>query len=174
MFKYGISCSLELQPVRQPVIIRGEIEHVAHEVKRAGYDAIELFIRDPKQYDSARLNKAAKDQGLGFCAISTGMEFTRNGLCLIDDDADKRRKAVDRLKEHIELGAVNGAYQLNTEVELTEMLGDNTNVYVTAGEDKAILKVDPHDTPEIDEKITFSIPVENVYLFDGETEMVIK
>ena len=76
--------------------------------------------------------------------------------------------------EHIELGAVDGAYQLNTEVELTEMLGDNTNVYVTAGEDKAILKVDPHDTPEIDEKITFSIPVENVYLFDGETEMVIK
>ena len=109
MFKYGISCSLELQPVRQPVIIRGEIEHVAHEVKRAGYDAIELFIRDPKQYDSARLNKAAKDQGLGFCAISTGMEFTRNGLCLIDDDADKRRKAVDRLKEHIELGAAIGS-----------------------------------------------------------------
>ena len=54
------------------------------------------------------------------------------------------------------------------------MLGDNTNVYVTADEDKAILKVDPHDTPEIDSTITFSIPVENVYLFDGETEFVIK
>ena len=76
--------------------------------------------------------------------------------------------------EHIELGKVNGAYQLTSMVELTEMLGDNTNVYVTAGEDKAILKVDPHDTPEIDEQITFSIPVESVYLFDGETEMVIK
>jgi multiple sugar transport system ATP-binding protein len=76
--------------------------------------------------------------------------------------------------EHIELGKADGAYQLETVVELTEMLGDNTNVYITAGEDKAILKVDPHDTPEIDEKITFSIPVENVYLFDGETEMVIK
>ena len=76
--------------------------------------------------------------------------------------------------EHIELGAVSGAYQLQAEVELTEMLGDNTNVYVTAGEDKAILKVDPHDTPEMEEQITFSIPVESVYLFDGETEMVIK
>ncbi len=76
--------------------------------------------------------------------------------------------------EHIELGRTAGAYQITADVELTEMLGDNTNVYVTADEDKAILKVDPHDTPEIDSTITFSIPVENVYLFDGETEFVIK
>lgn len=54
------------------------------------------------------------------------------------------------------------------------MLGDNTNVYITAGEDKAILKVDPHDTPEIDSTITFSIPREDIYLFDGETENVIE
>ena len=109
MFKYGISCSLELQPVRQPVIIRGEIEHVADQVKKAGYDAIELFIRDPRQYDPKRLNKAAADNGLGFCAISTGMEFTRNHLCLIDDDPAGRRAAVDRLKEHIDLGAAIGS-----------------------------------------------------------------
>ena len=47
MFKYGISCSLEPQPVRQPVIIRGEIEYVADQVRKEGYDAIELFICDP-------------------------------------------------------------------------------------------------------------------------------
>ena len=76
--------------------------------------------------------------------------------------------------ESIELGAVDGAYQFQAMVELTEMLGDNTNIYITAGEEKAILKVDPHDTPAIDEKITFSVPVENVYVFDGETELVIK
>ena len=76
--------------------------------------------------------------------------------------------------EHIELGKKAGAYQITADVELTEMLGDNTNVYVTADEDKAILKVDPHDTPEIDSSIDFSIPVESVSLFDGETEQVIK
>lgn len=76
--------------------------------------------------------------------------------------------------EAVELGAKEGAYQVKVEVELTEMLGDNTNVYITAGEDKAILKVDPHDTPEIDSAITFSIPCEDVYLFDGETENVIE
>ena len=50
------------------------------------------------------------------------------------------------------------------------MLGDNTNVYVDIADRKAILKVDPHDTPDIDSEIVFSIPVESVYLFDGETE----
>ena len=71
------------------------------------------------------------------------------------------------LEEHPE------AYRLNCQVELTEMLGDNTNVYISAGEDRAILKVDPHHTPAMDAPLEFSIPYESVSLFDGETELVI-
>ena len=74
--------------------------------------------------------------------------------------------------ESIALGEGEG-YHLTCDVELTEMLGDNTNVYVTTGDKQAILKVDSHDTPEMDSNITFTIPLENVYLFDAETEMVI-
>lgn len=107
-FHYGISCALEPQPQRQPVIICGEIEHVASEVRRAGYDAIELFIRDAAQYDVSRLLHAAKNEGLGYCAIATGMEYNLNGLCLISDDAENRRKAVDALKAHLDLGAALG------------------------------------------------------------------
>ena len=76
--------------------------------------------------------------------------------------------------EAIELGKLDDACVVEAQVELTEMLGDNTNVYITTGEDKGILKIDPHDTPEIDSTITFSIPYESVYLFDGETENVIQ
>ena len=76
--------------------------------------------------------------------------------------------------EAIVLGEQKDAYTIRCAVELTEMLGDNTNVYITAGDDKAILKVDPHDTPEVDTDIVFSIPYENVYLFDGASEKVIK
>ena len=75
--------------------------------------------------------------------------------------------------ESIVLGRQDNAYVIDCSVELTEMLGDNTNVYITAGDDRAILKVDPHDTPETDTTLTFSIPYENVYLFDGASEMVI-
>ena len=63
---------------------------------------------------------------------------------------------------------------LKSTVELTELLGDNTNVYIDIQGSKAILKVNPHDTPEMDSSLDFYIPYESVYLFDGETEEVIK
>ena len=75
--------------------------------------------------------------------------------------------------EAIALGETGEGYPIRCRVELTEMLGDNTNVYVTAGDRQAILKVDSHDTPETDVDITFTIPLESVYLFDAETEKVI-
>ena len=75
--------------------------------------------------------------------------------------------------EAIALGAKEGAYVLNAKVELTEMLGDNTNVYVNIGPNNAILKVTPYETPAVDADISFSIPVESAYLFDVETENVI-
>ena len=75
--------------------------------------------------------------------------------------------------ESITLGEAENAYVIPANVELTEMLGDNTNVYITVGDAQAILKVDSHDTPEMGADLTFSIPYENVYLFDGETENVI-
>ncbi len=71
------------------------------------------------------------------------------------------------------LGKQDNAYVMDAMVELTEMLGDNTNVYVNIGKDNAILKVTPFETPEMDTRITFSIPVESTYLFDAETENVI-
>ena len=76
--------------------------------------------------------------------------------------------------EGIELGAQPDSYVLDAEVELTELLGDNTNVYVDMDGVKSILKVDPHDTPKMDTKIDFSIPYKNVYFFDGETEAAIE
>ena len=76
--------------------------------------------------------------------------------------------------ESIKLGAADQAYVLDADVELTEMLGDNTNVYIRMGELQSILKVDPHDTPETDTNIEFSVPYENVYLFDAVTEKVIE
>lgn len=76
--------------------------------------------------------------------------------------------------EAVELGVRENACRMDCRVELTEMLGDNTNVYVVAGEDRAILKIDPHDTPETEKNISFSVPYDKVYLFDAETERVIR
>ena len=75
--------------------------------------------------------------------------------------------------EHIVLGKQDNAYVMDAKVELTEMLGDNTNVYVNIGDVNAVLKVSPYETPAMDSDITFSIPVESAYLFDAETELAI-
>ena len=76
--------------------------------------------------------------------------------------------------EAIRLTGDTECYTLTGNVELTEMLGDNTNIYIKAGTQNVILKVDSHDTPETDIDLTFHIPFESVYLFDGETEKVIE
>lgn len=69
---------------------------------------------------------------------------------------------------------VRNAFKFTCTVELTELLGDNTNVYVDIRGVKAILKVEPHDSPAIDSKLEFAVPFESVYLFDKETEKRIK
>ena len=74
----------------------------------------------------------------------------------------------------IVLGEQADSYVFEAEVILTELLGDNTNVYIQHGDLNLILKVDPHETPELDTKIKFSVPYANAYLFDGESEVVIE
>ncbi len=76
--------------------------------------------------------------------------------------------------EVITLDASEDAYMLSGDVELTELLGDNTNVYVDMEDSKVILKVHPHSTPKMDERINFYVPYSGVYLFDAKTEQVIK
>ena len=76
--------------------------------------------------------------------------------------------------EAVSVDAKTDSYIMDSKVELTELLGDNTNVYANMAEDKAILKVEPHEAPAMDASFRFSIPYKSVYIFDGETEMAIK
>ena len=64
---------------------------------------------------------------------------------------------------------VQDAYVIDSTVELTELLGDVTNVYVDIGSEKAILKIDPRKAPKMDDEYRFYIPYSTVYIFDKET-----
>ena len=75
--------------------------------------------------------------------------------------------------EAVSPGHCDDAFVMKGQVELTELLGDNTNVYVDMAEDKAILKVDPREAPEMDLEFEFSVPYKSVYIFDAETELAI-
>ena len=64
-------------------------------------------------------------------------------------------------------------YLLDSVVDLTELLGDTSNVYANIGDVNVILKINPHDTPEMGSNFKFTVPYKSAYLFDAETEQVI-
>ena len=107
-----------------------------------------------------------------FCVDTQSLDLA---ACLGSKTSDYEGKEIvfGFRPESIILGEADNACHLKAKVELTEMLGDNANVYITMGDLHAILKVDPHDMPAVDSDITFSVPYGKVYLFDGETEEVI-
>ncbi len=65
-------------------------------------------------------------------------------------------------------------YVVSSVVDLTELLGDTTNVYANVGDVNVILKVNPHYAPEMGAEFKFVIPHKAAYLFDEETEEVIE
>ena len=104
-FSYGISCALEELPLKQPVVLRGPAEKICRIAKECGYDAIELHVREPKRYNAGEIKRIAGDHGLRVCAVANGMEYTVNGLSLIDDDVKKREAAFARIQEHADFAA---------------------------------------------------------------------
>lgn len=104
-FCYGVQCALEELPEHVPAIFRGSLRGVAESSRKAGYDAMELYIRNPADWKASELNVVAADNGLAYAGICTGLEYVLNGLSVTDDDATARQKAVDRLKEHLDLAA---------------------------------------------------------------------
>ena len=88
---------------------------------------------------------------------------------VLDNSGYTAKEAANEIAEAVSCDESAESYVLDSAVELTELLGDNTNVYVDLGRDKAILKVDPRKAPRMDESFRFSIPYRSVYVFDKET-----
>ncbi|QPK81265.1 sugar phosphate isomerase/epimerase [Schaalia sp. ZJ405] len=118
-FRYGIQVSLEELPTRMPVVLRGSFEEVTDTAAELGYDGIEFYLHSPREHDGALYKKKAADKGLGFSSICTGLELLYNGLGLTVDSVDIRKRAVERLKEHLDL-----ANELDCSVVIGTMRGN--------------------------------------------------
>jgi len=101
-FRYGVLCILENLPKNYAATFRGDIDDIAGRAAAVGAEALELHIRDPKQYSGKELLDSARNNGLSYAAVTTGLEYIKNGLSLIDDDSEIRKKAVKKLTEHID------------------------------------------------------------------------
>lgn len=76
--------------------------------------------------------------------------------------------------EGVSMKKIDNAIEIKASATLVEMLGDSTNIYIEIGNDSLILKVDPHDAPEMDSEFSFYLPYDKVYLFDKESENILQ
>jgi sugar phosphate isomerase/epimerase len=83
--------------------IKENFKHSLRKVAELGYDAVELHIRDPHGIDVDEVGELLKAYHLPVPTIGTGQAYGEEGLSLADPDAAIRRKAVQRIKDQIDL-----------------------------------------------------------------------
>ena len=93
-----------------PVVLRGPIAETFPSAAGLGYDGLEVHLRDPHDVDWDELAELSEHYGLHVPTLGTGMAAGMDGLTFPDPDPEVRRKAIDRVREHIKLAARLGSH----------------------------------------------------------------
>lgn len=92
--------------------LKGDFRESLKKVADLGYDAVELAIRDPHTIDADRIKRFLEQYHLSVPAIGTGQAYGEEGLSFTDPDQAIRRKAVQRIKDQMDLGRALGGTQI--------------------------------------------------------------
>ncbi len=87
----------------QAVAFQKSVQPLLRYIKELGFTGVELAVRDPSLLDWKELTGTLDGMGLPVCALGTGQAFLEEGLSLSALDGDISRRALDRLRMHIEL-----------------------------------------------------------------------
>jgi sugar phosphate isomerase/epimerase len=77
-----------------------------------GFDAVELAVRDPRMIDVHEVQKLLEQYRLPVPAIGTGQAYGEEGLSFADPDPEIRRKAIQRIKDQMNLATDIGGAQV--------------------------------------------------------------
>lgn len=88
---------------------RGELEDAFAAVARAGFQGVELMIRDPQEQDAQQLLSLAASHGLTIPVLCTGEIYGEDGLSFADPDPAVRAGARERARAMVELAVRLGA-----------------------------------------------------------------
>jgi len=69
----------------------------------AGYDGVELAITDPSRVNITEVKRLLREYNLAMPAITTGQAYGIEGLSLTSFNKEMRKRAIERIKEHIQL-----------------------------------------------------------------------
>ena len=92
--------------------LKGDWRESLKKVADLGYDAVELAIRDPHTIDVDQIKRLLEQYHLSVPAIGTGQAYGEEGLSFTDPDQEIRRKAVQRIKDQMDLGLALGKAQV--------------------------------------------------------------
>ncbi len=88
-----------------PIVLQGDYVAQIEYAAGIGFKAVELHIRDPKAIDREGIKAALSRTGLRVSTIGTGQAYVDERLCFADPDPALRERAVQRIKDQIDLGA---------------------------------------------------------------------
>ena len=100
-YPYAVSAGPPDISLSAPVVFRGDLYGCIEQAARAGFDAAELHLRTPDLVDAGRMREWLDRTGMSISVVATGLGFLADKLSLIDDSAEVRRQAAERLRAHI-------------------------------------------------------------------------
>ena len=92
--------------------IKEDFKKSIRKVAELGYDAVELAIRDPRMIDVREIQNLLREFHLTVPAIGTGQAYGEEGLSFTDPDPEIRKKAVQRIKDQMNLAIELGGAQV--------------------------------------------------------------
>jgi sugar phosphate isomerase/epimerase len=99
-------------------LLSGTFEEKCSKAARLGFHGVELMVRDPASWDWDAVEGCLREAQLEVPQIVTGEVFGADGLCLVTADQQVRRRAQDRARAVIDLGA-----RLNAIVNIGRLRG---------------------------------------------------
>jgi len=96
----------------------GELEAIASALAGLGYAGVELFVRNPAEFDAGVIAAALARHGLAVAAIGTGPVAVHDGLTFTHADKSLRERAIARA-----CAIVNLAAELGTQVNVGKLRG---------------------------------------------------
>lgn len=102
-FLFSISISPEPEAASAPIVFQGNLRDTLKKTKALGYDAVELQLRNSDRAELEAIRVLCQEEGMAVSAIATGLEYSVNGLSMIDDDPERRAELRRRLFRYVEL-----------------------------------------------------------------------
>lgn len=75
-------------------------------LKKLGYESMEIHIRAPELVDGPEIKACCDELGMVISTIGTGQAYGIEGLSITSPDAEVRKRAIQRLKDQLDLSAV--------------------------------------------------------------------